>query len=414
MTFATTTSGMRHAARRLAAGALVVFAAAVLGAGAATAEPDVSAVRLGLHPDKTRFVLEIDEKPAYKIFTLPDPYRVVVDLPRVNWAIEQDTVKRQSRGVVNKLRFGLFSPNTSRVVLDANSPVDIKNVFVIPPRNGYPYRLVIDMTKTSRDIFLSDVTKRTITSDQPLPARGRDPATAPKTDDDKHTVVIDAGHGGVDPGAIGVTGLYEKELVLDYALGLKRRLKQSSDHNVVLTRDRDIFLKLKQRVRKAQTAKGDLFISLHANTHPSNAIRGASVYTLSETASDEEAAELAKKENRADAIGGVNLGDQTDTVSQILVDLAQREAMNASKHFANLLVNELKNDVKLLNNTHRSAGFVVLKSPNVPSVLVEIGYLSHPEEIGQLQSPRHQRKVNQSLVAAVDRFFAWQEARNRR
>lgn len=406
-------SRLRQRARHLAAGVLVLLGAALIGAGPAMAEPDVSAVRLGLHPDKTRFVLEIDEKPAYKIFTLPNPYRVVVDLPRINWAIEEDTVKRQSRGVVNKLRFGLFSPNTSRVVLDANSPVEIKNVFVIPPRNGYPYRLVIDMAETSRTTFLSDVTKRTITSDKALPERGRGETTAPATDDDKRTVVIDAGHGGVDPGAIGVTGLHEKEVVLDYALSLKRRLQQTGDYNVVLTRDHDIFLKLKQRVQMAQKAEGDLFISLHANTHPSNEIRGASVYTLSETASDEEAAKLAKKENRADAIGGVNLGGQTDTVSQILIDLAQREAMNASKHFANILVNELGDDVKLLGNTHRSAGFVVLKSPNVPSVLFEIGYLSHPEEIHQLQSDRHQRKVNRSVVAAVDRFFAWQEARNR-
>ena len=379
----------------------------------AAAAPDVTAVRLGLHPDKTRFVMEIDAKPAYRIFTLPDPYRVVIDLPRVNWDVAQDTVKRQRRGVVNKLRYGLFSPKTSRVVLDAEAPVRLKNVFVIPPRNGYPYRLVVDLAKTSRNTFLSDVAKRTVTSDKPLPDRGRGAPDAPKTDAGKPTVVIDAGHGGVDPGAIGVTGLHEKTLVLDYAKSLKRKLAATGRYNVVLTRSRDIFLPLRRRVRLARKAEGDLFISLHANTHPSNSIRGASVYTLSETASDSEAAELAKKENKADLIAGVNLGGQTDTVSQILIDLAQRESMNASKHFANMLVNELDGDVKLLQNTHRFAGFAVLKSPNVPSVLFEVGYLSNPKEIRLLQSERHRRDVNESVVAAVNRFFEWQQARNR-
>ena len=401
--------------RRWVFGIRTLCLALALGvAGPAAAAPDVSAVRLGLHPDKTRFVMEIDEKPAYRVFTLPDPYRVVIDLPRVNWDVAQDTVKRQRRGVVNKLRYGLFSPKTSRVVLDAEAPVRLKTVFVIPPRNGYPYRLVVDLAKTSRDTFLSDVSKRTITSKEPLPDRGRGAPEAPQTDGAKPTVVIDAGHGGVDPGAIGVTGLHEKTLVLDYAEALKRRLERTGRYNVVLTRNRDIFLPLRRRVALARKAEGDLFISLHANTHPSNNVRGASVYTLSENASDEEAAELAEKENKADLIAGVNLGEQTDTVSQILIDLAQRESMNASKHFANMLVNELDGDVKLLRNTHRYAGFAVLKSPNVPSVLFEIGYLSHPREIRLLQSEDHRRDVNDSVVAAVNRFFDWQQARTQR
>lgn len=381
-------------------------------APAAAADPDVSAVRLGLHPDKTRFVMEISEEPTYRIFTLPNPYRVVIDLPRIDWDIPQDTIKQQSRGVIDKLRFGLFSPQRSRVVLDAGKPVEVESVFVIPPRNDYPYRLVVDLAKTSRSTFLSDVTKRTIKSAKSLPDLDRDSPATPSGSSGKPTVVIDAGHGGVDPGAIGVTGVHEKVIALNYANSLKRALEATGRYNVVLTRDRDIFLRLRRRVAIAQEAEGDLFISLHANTHSSNKIRGASVYTLSENASDSEAAALAKKENKADVIAGVNLGGQTQTVSQILIDLAQRESMNASKHFANMLVNELNGEVKLLRNTHRYAGFAVLKSPNVPSVLFEIGYMSNPKEIHQLRSSRHRQKVNQNVVHAVNRFFDWQQARN--
>jgi len=385
-------------------------------AGPVLAEPSVSAVRLGEHPDKTRFVMEIDEAPAYRIFSLADPYRVVIDLPKVDWRIP-DTAKARSRGVVERLRFGLFAPDTSRVVLDAAAPVRVRSAFVIPPRGGHPYRLVVDLARVSQQTFAREVRDRIITSDKALPAPDRreaEVAAPSQAEAGKPTVVLDAGHGGVDPGAIGVTGVHEKVIALDYARALKRALENTGRYRVILTRDRDIFLRLRQRVALAQEASGDLFISLHANTHPSNNIRGASVYTLSETSSDAEAAALAEKENKADVIAGVDLNGQSATVSQILIDLAQRETMNTSKYFANLLVNELdSNRVKLLRNTHRFAGFAVLKSPNVPSVLFEIGYMSHPKEVRLLRSAAHRRKVNSAVVGAVNRFFEWQEARNR-
>lgn len=378
----------------------------------AAAEPSVTDVRVGQHPDMTRFVMEIDAEPAYRIFTLADPYRVVIDLPQVDWQVPEDASERRTTGLIDALRFGLFAPGTSRVVLDAQAPVAVKKAFVLPPRKGYPHRLVVDLQRITRSAFLNERNRRTITSHKPLPR----PRTASKDvgpgSDRRPTIVIDAGHGGVDPGAIGVTGLHEKKLVMAYARDLDKALRDAG-YRVIMTRDKDIFLRLRQRVALAQQAEGDLFISLHANTHASNNIRGASVYTLSETASDSEAAALAEKENKADIIAGVDLNGQTQVVSQILIDLAQRESMNASKHFANLLVGELDGRVRLLNNTHRFAGFAVLKSPNIPSVLFEVGYMSNPQEIRQLQSPDHRRRVNRAVVRAVDRFFAWQEARNR-
>lgn len=391
---------------------LTVVTLLVVAATTVAAEPRVTDVRLGAHPDKTRFVMEISEAPPYRVFTLPDPYRVVIDLPEISWDIPDETAGETETGLIEALRFGLFAPGTSRVVLDMRAPIEVTDVFVLPAADGKPHRLVLDIKEIAASAFLSDEKRRAITSEEPLPSTERRVGESAPAGDQRKTVVIDAGHGGVDPGAIGVSGTYEKDIALTYATHLRDLLEESGRYRVVMTRDEDIFLRLRDRVAIAQEADGDIFISLHANTHPSENIRGASVFTLSETASDSEAAALAAKENKADIIAGVDLRGQTDTVSQILIDLAQRETMNASKHFANLLVNELDGRVKLLNNTHRFAGFAVLKSPNVPSVLFEVGYMSNPEEERRLRSTDHRENVNRSVARAIDRYFEWQEARN--
>ena len=398
--------------RRLLTGLLALLLTG-LGVPGATqaAEPTVSAVRLGQHPDKTRFVMELSAKTPYEVFTLSNPYRVVIDLPQVDWRIPEDKMGETDVGLVRALRFGLFSPTTSRVVLDAEAPVKIDKVFRLSPRDNYPHRLVIDLQKVSQPQFAS-LSDRRITSDEPLPKPNRqERSPGPNAGDSRPTIVVDAGHGGVDPGAIGVSGTYEKDIVLDYARHLAEKLQATGRYRVVMTRRKDIFLPLRKRVDLARKADGDLFISLHANTHPSGRIRGASVYTLSETSSDKEAAQLAAKENKSDVIAGVDLAATTGTVSKILIDLAQRETMNESKHFANTLVQELGQSVKLLNNTHRFAGFAVLKAPDVPSVLFEIGYMSNRQEEQQLLTASHRDQVNREMVDAVDSFFEWREAR---
>jgi len=222
--------------------------------------------------------------------------------------------------------------------------------------------------------------------------------------------VIDPGHGGIDPGAIGALGTREKDLVLDYAFELKRQLDATGRYRTVMTRESDVFMQLRDRVATARQAQGDLFISLHANSHGEPSIRGASVYFLSEQASDAEAAALAAKENKADIIAGIDLTDQNDVVSMILIDLAQRDTMNLSTRFAQYLVGELDGTTALLKNPRRSAGFVVLKSPNVPSVLFEIGYMSNGTEEKQLLSEAHRSEVARSILRAVQRFFAWHES----
>jgi N-acetylmuramoyl-L-alanine amidase len=226
----------------------------------------------------------------------------------------------------------------------------------------------------------------------------------------KRTIVIDAGHGGIDPGAESVAGYHEKEITLATARLLAKTLEQTGRYKVVLTRDSDVYLKLHERVARARAAKGNLFISLHADSAGSDkSTRGASIYTLSETASDTESDRYAQRENRADAIGGVDLGDQSDDVAGILVDLTVRETVNDGNRLAGMMVDSLEHKgVMLLPSTpHRSAGFAVLKSPDIPSVLIEMGYLSDMADARALADPRHQQQIANAIADGVDRYFAW-------
>lgn len=393
---------------------ITVVLVLLLATSAALAKPKVTGVRIGAHADKTRFVLELTEAPAYRAFTLPDPFRVVIDLPALDWSLGSGPLQ-EPRGVVQALRYGLFAPGTSRVVLDVAQPVDFQKVFLLPPSDGYGHRLVIDLVPISRQAFFSRA-RTPLVSSPPLPRtqQAAVPMATPKPEGDTRPVIaIDAGHGGVDPGAIGPSGIYEKALVLAYAQDLKRRIEAGGRYRVYMTRDDDVFIRLRDRVAQAQASNADLFISLHANTHRKRNLRGASVYTLSENASDAEAAALAAKENRADVIAGINLSDQPEVVSKILIDLAQRETMNQSKAFANLLIKELAQTGTVLRNSHRSAGFAVLKSPTVPSVLLELGYMSNKGEEKLLRSESHRQKVVGSVLNAIDRYFDWQQSAHR-
>jgi len=229
----------------------------------------------------------------------------------------------------------------------------------------------------------------------------------------KRVIVIDPGHGGVDPGAIGVSGIYEKHITLAAARDLKEHLERTGRFKVYLTRDRDVFIRLRGRIEIARERNADLFISVHADTIRNRKIRGLSVYTLSEKASDKEAAELADRENKSDLIAGIDLSHESEEVTNILIDLAQRETMNQSARLASLLVDELKTRVKVLRNPHRFAGFAVLKAPDVPSVLIEMGFLSNRDDERALRSKSHRRKVAQSIAGAVDAYFRKIESASR-
>jgi N-acetylmuramoyl-L-alanine amidase len=237
-----------------------------------------------------------------------------------------------------------------------------------------------------------------------LPALA-EPQTARVPPRKTHLVVLDPGHGGLDPGAIGISGTYEKDIALATAQELARLLEAMKRYRVVLTRNGDEFLPLQDRVGVARDVGGDLFLSIHADALPNAAVRGASVYTLSEKASDAEAAALAARENKADLIAGIDLSRQEPAVSEILLDLARRQTNNLSIRLARELVVELGRAAPLLDNTHRSAGFAVLKAPDIPSALVELGCLSNHAEERQLQQTSYQRKLAASLLRSVNDYF---------
>lgn len=220
-----------------------------------------------------------------------------------------------------------------------------------------------------------------------------------------HRIVLDPGHGGVDPGCIGMTGVYEKDITLSAAREVARQLEATKRYRVELTRNDDDFIPLADRVARAHSLGGELFLSIHADALPDHDVRGASVFTLSEKASDKEAAELAARENKADLIAGVDLSRHEPVVSSILFDLARRQTNNMSIRLARELVTELGHSVRLLNNSHRSAGFAVLKAPDIPSALIELGCLSNREEERLLQQAGYQRKLATSLVRSINDYF---------
>jgi N-acetylmuramoyl-L-alanine amidase len=379
-----------------------------------TPQPIIMGVRIGEHQDRTRFVVETSDPVAMRAFTLSNPNRVVIDMPVVQWHLEAPA-RPAGNGIVRSYRYGLFRSGNSRFVIDLNAPVSVSSPLVIPPSGGYGYRVVIDLFQTTQDKFDAS-------AGWPADLRAREAAAAllaslppsplPVTAE-KHVIVIDAGHGGIDSGTNGVNGLQEKDVVLDEALRLGRALAQRPDYVVHLTRDSDVYIPLKERVNVGRSWRADLFISLHADSNPDPNVKGLSIYTLSESGSDREAAALARKENQSDVIAGVDLGGGNSTVAPILIDLAQRDTMNRSSRFAEGAVATLSHSTAILpRQPHRSAAFVVLKAPDVPSVLIELGYLSNSDDAEQMNSPRWRNSVAQAIAGAVDRYFAPAAAAN--
>ncbi len=362
----------------------------------------VQDIRIGVHAGSTRFVVELNDRVEPRIFGLPDPFRVVIDLPEVDFDLPEERIG-DGAGLISKLRYGLFRPGTSRFVLDLASPSKVTKQFILKPDGDKPWRLVLDIEPTTRADFIASMRPSASNAQKPPTAV---PVPSTPRENARPVIVIDAGHGGVDPGAIGVSGVYEKKVVLDYARAIAQRLRQTGKFDVALTRDRDIFLPLRERVHLARTRGADLFLSLHVNTHPKRSTRGLSVYTLSNRASDKEAAALAAHENKSDVIGGVDLGDYSNDVQNILIDFAQAKTNELSVKFArDILVGAIKPDAALLTRPWRSAGFAVLKAPDIPSVLVELGYISNPREEKLLLSSAHRNKLSATIVEAIEIYF---------
>jgi N-acetylmuramoyl-L-alanine amidase len=388
--------------------ALALLAAATPGFAQS---PTVTGVRAGVNADATRFVLDLTGPIAFDVFVLDGPDRVVIDLSEVNWELPADS-QALDAGLIEAFRYGLFEPGRSRIVLDVEGPTAVRDAFLLDPSANFGYRFVLDLApRQGGQVQEAALQAPTVVTDVPTFDAGTwdgPPLPAEKPEWDDIVVVIDAGHGGVDPGAIGASGAFEKDLTLAAARELARLLEARGGYHVVLTRDSDIFLKLGERVDIARSHGADLFISIHADSIADSSVRGAGVYSLSETASDDEAAALAARENKADLISGVDFVNVAydPLTTNILIDLAQRETKNASSEFAGLIAAEIAQAVRLRSNAHRFAGFRVLKAPDVPSVLLEMGYLSNPEEERNLRDPAFRERFMAAVVDAVDDYFA--------
>ncbi|HEC90734.1 MAG TPA: N-acetylmuramoyl-L-alanine amidase [Alphaproteobacteria bacterium] len=379
-----------------------LLAGPVTGVAFAAAKAGVTDIRVAERGAGTRFVFDLSGRISFKIFTLVNPDRVVVDLPEVGWRLPARPLPR-AIGFLRKLRYGLFKPGVSRVVMDVTGPVRVIASRLLPPRDGKQYRLVVDIARAAKKTAIAALTPpppRRAAKKTPPP-----PVKSEKRGGNKRVIVIDPGHGGIDPGTLGRSGVREKQITLALALAIGKRLQRSGRYRVVLTRKRDVFVRLRDRVARARAVGAELFISIHADAIKSRSVRGLSVYTLSETASDKEAAALAEKENKADLIAGIDLTGETPEVTNILIDLAQRESMNQSVRFAAGLVKELRGVTRILRNTHRFAGFAVLKAPDIPSVLLEAGFLSNRYDERILKSGKYRVKLAAALARAVDRYF---------
>lgn len=328
-----------------------------------------------------RLVLAVQGEQAWRLRPMADPARLVLHLPGAAW---RGGGSMRGAGPVRGAR---FLPGESALVIELGAPALGR---AGPARPGH---IVIDIMPAQRQAY--EAAARSGRELAAGTARGRGPLPL---------VVVDPGHGGRDPGAIGASGVQEKRIVLAAALELRRRLEAGRTCRVLLTRTRDTFLPLAERVEIARRREAALFLSLHADSAPG--ARGASVYTLSETASDAMSEALARRENRADLAGGLRLPSVSPEVQRILISLMRQETQAGSARLARLAVREMREEVPLLPNAHREAAFVVLKSPEIPSALVELGFLSDPRDEAALQRADHRARLAGALARAVESWLA--------
>ena len=411
-------------------GSALLCAAALLcsgtaGVGAAEGQPSnpipasnfpiASDARLAGDAKQTRFVLDLDKPIQFRAFTLADPYRVVMDIPQVDFRLPAEA-GTTGRGLIQAFRYGLVMPGGSRIVFDLTGPARIAKSYVLDAANGQPPRLVLELEQVDRTGFVQSLAAESRPELRPAIAVAADPVVATKAavpepaaaaPDSRPVVVIDPGHGGVDNGT-QAGGENEKDLVLGFGLALRDRIEKAGKYRVVMTREDDTFIPLADRVTIARNQSAALFVSIHADALPPGEgdAQGATIYTLSDKASDAEAERLAETENRADAIGGVKLTEEPTEVADILIDLVRRETRTFSNRFARQLMSEMKTSVRMHKHPLKSAGFKVLKGPDVPSVLVELGYASNKDDLEHMKSENWRARTVGSMAQAIDVFFA--------
>ena len=351
---------------------------------------------------RARLVLDFDKEPDFEVHYLNSPPRIVIDLPDVDYQFDPEALV--ARGLFSDVRFGAMSQGRSRVVLTAKKPVAVASANVIADGAAGNYRFVLDAEVTTPALFDELMAKQDWSSVSSITTASVSTATAlPQTS--QFVVAVDAGHGGIDSGAQGTkSGIAEKVITLDYARQLAESINQKPGMKAVLTRDSDVFLSLSERVALARQQGVSLFISVHADNLKQKSIRGATVYTLSDKASDRMAQALAERENKSDQLAGVTVMDSQPEVADILIDLTRRETQAFSVTLADRIIKAFEGKVALINNPHRYAGFQVLRAHDVPSVLLELGFLSNSEDEKLLLDPEWRKKSADLLAEAITTY----------
>lgn len=398
----------------------ILLMALALFSWAALASPAVTALRVSGQPDKTRVVLELTDKTTQSVFTLENPSRVVIDLPRTALSSKLPVVE----GVVSAVRSAKRDNGDLRIVLDVNNAVT-PLVSWLPAEQGVGHRLVVDLptgksvltaventvpvaattsvsTPTPSPVVAQAVLATTTTAAAPTPAQ----ASAVVTKARDLIIAIDPGHGGEDPGAIGPTGVKEKNVTLAIALQLKERIDAEPGMKAILTRETDLFVPLSERPNRARQRQADMFVSIHADAVDRASPSGSSVYTLSSKRATSEAARyLADRENAADLIGGVSLDDKSNVLASVLLDLTQGASMSASMEAAGFVLDELDRIGNIHHQQVQQASFKVLTAPDIPSMLVETAFISNPVEEQRLANPEHQARIADALLGGIRDYF---------
>jgi N-acetylmuramoyl-L-alanine amidase len=357
---------------------------------------------------RVRAMIKFDREPKLSRLIISNPYRLVIDLPETGFQIDPKTPL--AKGLISDVRFGMMQEGKSRIVLTAKGPFALDLFEVRKNEEGEGWHLVFDMSASTNSAFESLLdAEAERTGATSTATKGDRIGQAPTGRYKPFTVMLDPGHGGIDIGARGRSGTQEKDVTLAFATELKNLLAANSSLRVLMTREGDEFLALGERVRLARQNEADIFIAVHADTIRNRDLRGATVYTISDKASDEVAHAVAANENQSDIYAGLPVTSENNDVSDILIDLMRRETQKFSVHLAKTVVSSFTGKIRLINNPHRSAGFLVLKAPDVPSVLVELGYLSNPQDEKLLNTPKWRTQTAKLLVTAIEAYAATHE-----
>ncbi len=372
----------------------------------ASKQNQVTKILITKQTNKTQFKFKLQKPVKYKVFTLSNPKRLVVDF---NKSILTTNVKNLTNPLFSSIRNSLNNQGRLRIVFDLKSSIKIQNSSIIKDKNN-KYYLAINLLPKNQKLSKKTPAKAPKYVDQITRLLDKETGVVKyivKKTKARPIIIIDSGHGGKDPGTIGrYARSKEKYVTLGYARELKRQLDKTKKYKVFLTRNKDYFIPLNERVGIARRMKANLFISLHADSSTNRETSGLSIYSLSETSSDKQAELLARKENKSDIVGGANFSNTSGDILKTLINLSQRSTMNDSAKFAEIVIKSIKkNNIETLQKTHRFAGFRVLTAPDVPSVLIELGYLSNKREERKLNSLIHKRKVSRALVEAIEKYF---------